>query len=88
MTTHSEEGVFHGREEKARVFTYGGRHQSGDREGASSGQVEATPRIIRRKEEEKERKGIIKVAFLLPHDTCMRKADLKEEANRKERNEK
>jgi hypothetical protein len=75
-----------GEKGKARVFTYRGRHQSGDREGASSGQVEAKPRIIIRKKEEKERKGIIKVAFLLPDDTCVRKVDLK--ANRKERNEK
>jgi len=80
-----------GEKEKTRVFTYGGRHQSGDREGASRGQVEAKPRIIIRKQEEKkkkkkERKGIIKVAFLLPDDTCVRKVDLT--ANRKERNEK
>jgi len=43
-----------------------------------SGQVEAMPRIIRRKKEErKETKGIIKVAFLLPDDACVRKVDLK-----------
>jgi len=36
------------------------------------------PRIIRRKKEErKETKGIIKVAFLLPDDACVRKVDLK-----------
>jgi hypothetical protein len=80
--------VLSGREkEKTRVFTYAERHPSREREGASSGQVEVKPRIVLRKEEEKkERKGIIKVAFLLPDDACVRKVDLM--ASRKERNEK
>jgi hypothetical protein len=45
------------------------------RERASCGQVEAMPRVIRSEKEEKrkERKGIIKVAFLflLPDDKHM-----------------
>jgi hypothetical protein len=71
-----------GRREKTLVFTYRGRHQSREREreGASSGQVAATPTIILRKqkkEEKAERKGILKVAFLLPDNACVRKLDRK-----------
>jgi hypothetical protein len=57
-----------------------------EREGASSGQVAATPTIILRKqkkEEKAERKGILKVAFLLPDNACVRKLDRKGRKERK-----
>jgi hypothetical protein len=76
-----------GERKKRRAYSHTQSDIRLEREGASSGQVEVKPRIVLRKEEEKkERKGIIKVAFLLPDDACVRKVDLM--ASRKERNEK
>jgi hypothetical protein len=89
LTTHRERDAFSNRERKdARILKREATSvwRKEEREGASSGQVDAMPSIIiRKKEEKKERKGIINVAFLLPDDACVRKVDLK--ADRKERNE-
>jgi hypothetical protein len=77
------------KKKKRRAYSYTDGQISVVRERGSkySGQVEAMPRIIRRKKEErKETKGIIKVAFLLPDDACVRKVDLK--GRKEKRNEK